>query len=157
MLRKIEILPRKIICLDDKIKSKLKLRNFKKVFKIIKTIEFEIHSKYKEIGILQVVKLLIAYDKKNPRIQKVGSDRRSRWLGSGWRTSWADSEIRLSWADLGRRAIRAYSGRRSSRGLKIETSLPHTEGWAELGLGRRSCKVDLIRRSSRVRLRSKVK
>jgi len=34
--------------LDEKIKKKLKLRNFKKVFQIIKTIEFEINSKEEE-------------------------------------------------------------------------------------------------------------
>ena len=30
-------------CLDEKIKRKLKLRNFNKVFQITKTVEFEIH------------------------------------------------------------------------------------------------------------------
>jgi len=40
-----------------KLKKKLKLRNFKKIFKITK---FEIHLKKKKIEILQVVELLIA-------------------------------------------------------------------------------------------------
>jgi len=35
-------------CLDEKIKRKLKMRNFKKVFQITKIIEFKIHSKEKE-------------------------------------------------------------------------------------------------------------
>jgi len=46
-------------CLDEKIKKKLKLRNFKNVFQINKIIEFQIHSKKKEIEILQVVKFFI--------------------------------------------------------------------------------------------------
>jgi len=33
----------KMICLDEEIKRKLKLRNFKKVFQITKIMEFEIH------------------------------------------------------------------------------------------------------------------
>jgi len=48
-----------MIFLDDKIKRKLKLRSFKKVFQITKIVEFVIHLKNKEIEILQVVKLLI--------------------------------------------------------------------------------------------------
>jgi len=36
-----------MIYLDEKIKRKLKLRNFKKVFQIAKIVEFEIHSKKK--------------------------------------------------------------------------------------------------------------
>ena len=32
-------------CFVEDIKRKLKLRNFKKIFQIIKTIEIEIHSK----------------------------------------------------------------------------------------------------------------
>jgi len=35
-------------CLDEKIKKK-NLRNFEKVFQIIKIVEFEIYSKKKEI------------------------------------------------------------------------------------------------------------
>jgi len=45
--------------LDEEIKRKLKLRNFKNIFQITKIVEFEIHSKKKEIEILQVVELLI--------------------------------------------------------------------------------------------------
>jgi len=45
--------------LDEKIKRKLKLRNFKKVFQITKIVEFEIYSQKKEIEILQVEELLI--------------------------------------------------------------------------------------------------
>ena len=37
----------------------MKLRKFKKVFQITKIVEFEIHSKRKEIEISQVVELLI--------------------------------------------------------------------------------------------------
>jgi len=40
---KFKILSRKIICLDEKIKRKLNF--FKKVFQIIKIVEFEIHLK----------------------------------------------------------------------------------------------------------------
>jgi len=46
-------------CLDEKIKRKLKLRNFKKAFQITKIIEFEIQSKKKEIEIPQVMEFLI--------------------------------------------------------------------------------------------------
>jgi len=42
-------------CLDEEIKMKLKLQNFKKVFQIPKIVEFEIHSKKKEIEISQFV------------------------------------------------------------------------------------------------------
>ena len=45
--------------MDEKIKRKLKLRNFKKVFQITKIVEFEIYSQKKEIEILQVEELLI--------------------------------------------------------------------------------------------------
>jgi len=38
-------------CLDEKIKRKLKLKNFKMIFQISKIVEFEIHSKNKEIKI----------------------------------------------------------------------------------------------------------
>jgi len=51
-------------CLDKEIKSKLKLRNFKKVFQITKLIEFEIHLKNKEIEISQLMEFLIGQDKK---------------------------------------------------------------------------------------------
>jgi len=44
--------------LDKEIKRKLKLRNFN-VFQITKIVEFEIHSKKKEIEILQLMELLI--------------------------------------------------------------------------------------------------
>jgi len=40
--------------------KKSKLKNFKKVFQIIKIVEFEIHSKRKEIEISQFVEFLIA-------------------------------------------------------------------------------------------------
>jgi len=54
-----EILSRKMICFDEEIKRKMKLRNFKEVFQITKTVEFEIHLKKNEIKISQVVELLI--------------------------------------------------------------------------------------------------
>jgi len=38
-------------CLDEEIKRKLKLRNFKNVFQITKIVEFKIHLKKKEIEI----------------------------------------------------------------------------------------------------------
>jgi len=41
----------KMTCLDEEIKMKLKLWNFKKVFQITKIVEFEIHSKRKKIKI----------------------------------------------------------------------------------------------------------
>jgi len=47
LYEKIKILSRKMICLDEKIKRKLKLMNFKKVFHITKKVEFEIYSKKK--------------------------------------------------------------------------------------------------------------
>jgi len=47
---------------DEEIKRKLKLRNFKKVFQIIKIVKFEIHLKRKEIEIPQFVKLSIVQD-----------------------------------------------------------------------------------------------
>jgi len=53
-----------MICLDEEIKRKLKLKNFKKVFQITKIIEFEIHSKKKEIEISRVREFLIGQDKK---------------------------------------------------------------------------------------------
>jgi len=40
----IEILPRKMTCLYEEIKRKLKLKNFNKVFQITKIVEFKIHS-----------------------------------------------------------------------------------------------------------------
>jgi len=46
-------------CLDEEIKRELKLRNFKNIFQIIKIVEFEIHSKRKEIKIPQFVKFFI--------------------------------------------------------------------------------------------------
>jgi len=49
-------------CLDEKIKRKLKFRNFKKVFQITKIVEFEIHSKREEIEISQSVEFLIVQD-----------------------------------------------------------------------------------------------
>jgi len=57
-----EFLLSKMTCLDEKIKRKLKLRNFKKVFQITKIVEFEIHSKREEIEIPQFVKFLIVQD-----------------------------------------------------------------------------------------------
>jgi len=48
-----------MICLDEEIRRKFKLRNFNKVFQITKRENFEIHSKKKEIEIPQVVELLI--------------------------------------------------------------------------------------------------
>ena len=48
-----------MICFDEEIKRKMKLRNFKEVFQITKTVEFEIHLKKNEIKISQVVELLI--------------------------------------------------------------------------------------------------
>ena len=59
-----EFLWSKMNCLDKEIKSKLKLRNFKKVFQITKLIEFEIHLKNKEIEISQLMEFLIGQDKK---------------------------------------------------------------------------------------------
>jgi len=41
-------------CLDDKIKRKLKLRNFKKVFQITKIIEFEIQLKRRKLKLYNV-------------------------------------------------------------------------------------------------------
>jgi len=43
LFREFEILSRKMIYLDEEIKRKLELRNFKKVFQITKITEFEIH------------------------------------------------------------------------------------------------------------------
>jgi len=40
-----EFLWSKMTCLDEEIKMKLKLKNFKKLFQITKIIKFEIHSK----------------------------------------------------------------------------------------------------------------
>jgi len=40
-----EILWSKMTCLDEKVKRKLKLKNFKKVFQITKIEEFKIHYK----------------------------------------------------------------------------------------------------------------
>jgi len=37
-------------CLDEKIKRKLKSKNFKKVFQLTKIIKFEIYSKKKKIA-----------------------------------------------------------------------------------------------------------
>jgi len=54
-----EFLYNKMTCLDEKIKRKLKLKNFKKIFQITKIVEFEIHSKRKEIEISQFLGLLI--------------------------------------------------------------------------------------------------
>jgi len=50
----IEIFLRKMICLDEKIKRKLKLRNFMKIFQITKIVDFEIHSKMKETKIFKL-------------------------------------------------------------------------------------------------------
>jgi len=57
-----EFLLSKTTCLDEKIRRKLKLSNFKKVFQINKIVEFEIHSKREEIEIPQFVKFLIVQD-----------------------------------------------------------------------------------------------
>jgi len=38
-------------CLDERIKRKMKLRNFKMVFQITKIVKFEIQSKKKEFEI----------------------------------------------------------------------------------------------------------
>jgi len=65
----------KMICLDEKIGRRLKLRKFKKVFQITKQVKFDIQSKKKEIEILQVMELLIARDKKKSQVQKVESGR----------------------------------------------------------------------------------
>jgi len=54
-----KILSKNMICLDEEIRRKFKLRNFNKVFQITKRENFEIHSKKKEIEIPQVVELLI--------------------------------------------------------------------------------------------------
>jgi len=59
---KFEFLLSKMTCLDEKIKRKLKFRNFKKVFQITKIVEFEIHSKREEIEISQSVEFLIVQD-----------------------------------------------------------------------------------------------
>jgi len=48
-----------MICLDEEIRMKFKLRIFRKVFQITKIIEFEIHSKRKEIEILQFLEFLM--------------------------------------------------------------------------------------------------
>jgi len=57
-----EFLLRKMTCLDEEIRRELKLSNFKKVFQITKIVEFEIHSKRKEIEIPQFVKFFIVQD-----------------------------------------------------------------------------------------------
>jgi len=49
-------------CLVEEIRRELKLSNFKKVFEITKIVEFEIHSKKKEIEISQFVKFIIVQD-----------------------------------------------------------------------------------------------
>jgi len=54
-----EFLWSKITCLDEEIKRKLKLMNFKKIFQITKIVEFKINSKRKEIEIPQFVEFLI--------------------------------------------------------------------------------------------------
>jgi len=38
-----EILSRKMICLEEEIKRKLKMKNLKKVFQITKIVKFESH------------------------------------------------------------------------------------------------------------------
>jgi len=43
LFEEFEILSRKMICLDEGIKRKLKNKNFKKVFQITKIVKFEIH------------------------------------------------------------------------------------------------------------------
>jgi len=73
-----------LTCFDEKIKRKLKLRNFKKVFQINKIVEFEIS---------QLVGSFIAQNKKSPQVKKVESSRpmlkvQQSWLG--WRSSWAE-------------------------------------------------------------------
>ena len=47
-----EILSWKMICLDEQVIRKLKLRNFKKIFQIIKIVEFKIYSNKREIEVL---------------------------------------------------------------------------------------------------------
>jgi len=54
LFEEFKIFSRKMICLNMKIKRKLKLRNFKKVFHIIKIVKFEIHLIKKEIEFPQV-------------------------------------------------------------------------------------------------------
>jgi len=49
-------------CLDEEIRRELKLSNFKKVFQITKIVEFEIHSKRKEIEIPQFLKFINVQD-----------------------------------------------------------------------------------------------
>jgi len=52
----------KMTCLDEEIRRELKLSNFKKVFQITKIVEFEIHSKRKEIEIPQFLKFINVQD-----------------------------------------------------------------------------------------------
>jgi len=54
LFKKFEILLRRMWCLDEKIKKKLKLENYKKVFQMIKVVKFEIHSKKKKIEIFKL-------------------------------------------------------------------------------------------------------
>jgi len=53
--------------LDEEIKRKLKLRNFKNTFQITKILEFEIHSNKKKIETLQFMEVLIVQDEKRLR------------------------------------------------------------------------------------------
>jgi len=62
LFREFKFFLNKMTCLVEEIRRELKLSNFKKVFEITKIVEFEIHSKKKEIEISQFVKFIIVQD-----------------------------------------------------------------------------------------------
>jgi len=62
LFKEFEYLLSKMTCLDEEIERKLKLRNFNNVFQITKIVEFEIHSKRKEIEIPRFVEFVIITD-----------------------------------------------------------------------------------------------
>ena len=64
LFKEFEYLLSKMTCLDEEIERKLKLRNFNNVFQITKIVEFEIHSKRKEIEIPRFVEFVIITDQR---------------------------------------------------------------------------------------------
>jgi len=70
----------KMICLNEEIKGKLKLRNFKKVFQITKII---VWNSFKQEGNWSGIAHCLGQNKSKCPKRWVGSGRRSRWLSSG--------------------------------------------------------------------------
>jgi len=95
-----------MICLDEKIKRKLRLSNFKKIFNVTEIIDFEIHSNKEENWKFSSCKIAHCLGQKKQSTSpksRVGlgwAEGRAGcaegWFGPGWRSSLTRPKVNLS-------------------------------------------------------------